>query len=237
MSKLWLAGVIAIGLAGYMLWQFVPLSRTLYLIARVTPYQQDGTGGESVLILGDSTGYGTGASRAKDSVAGRLGQSFPSYSIENNSVNGRTIAEGIEAISELTKPQYDLILMQLGANDILQRRTVEETEVDLRRIFESLSEFSDTIIMMSNGNVGGAPRFDGQQAEAYRVSTLNFRDMYQRVSADFGVIYVDLYEDPSEDPFVQEPDKYTSHDGLHPSSIGYAYWYAALEPHVTAALK
>jgi hypothetical protein len=67
------------------------LQKTLFLIARVTPYEQTGTGTGSIQFLGDSTGYGTGASSGKYSIARRVGADYPAYAIKNQSVNGRTI--------------------------------------------------------------------------------------------------------------------------------------------------
>jgi hypothetical protein len=43
----------------------ITLFRTIILIAKVSPYEQKGTGGTSLHVLGDSTGYGTGSSDSK----------------------------------------------------------------------------------------------------------------------------------------------------------------------------
>ena len=62
-------------------WQF---AKTIWLIATVTPYEQvgNGTTTQKILVLGDSTGYGTGAESGNKSIAGLLGADFPAYSIE-----------------------------------------------------------------------------------------------------------------------------------------------------------
>lgn len=64
--------LVGLGIIGVLLlttgwWRY---ALTGYLIARVTPYEQVGTGGGSILVIGDSTGYKTGASRSSESVAG-----------------------------------------------------------------------------------------------------------------------------------------------------------------------
>jgi len=54
--------------------------------------------------------------------------------------------------------------------------------------------------------------------------------MFIEVSVDTTMEYVDLFVEPENDVFVQEPKTYFSWDGLHPSSAGYATWYQSLAP-------
>lgn len=46
-----------------------------------------------LLIVGDSTGVGTGAGQARDSVAGLLAREFPLLHIENRARDGATLAD------------------------------------------------------------------------------------------------------------------------------------------------
>jgi lysophospholipase L1-like esterase len=50
----------------------------------------------------------------------------------------------------------------------------------------------------------------------------------KRVTTEMGVIFVDLFRDPHNDPFVKEPKRYYCPDGLHPSGEGYGIWFATL---------
>lgn len=89
--------------------------------------------GATVLILGDSLSYGTGAAR---------GQDYPSmlaastgWNIINAGVPGDTTAGGLERLPELLElhaPQ--LLLIELGGNDFLRHIPVAETESNLRAI-------------------------------------------------------------------------------------------------------
>jgi lysophospholipase L1-like esterase len=56
--------------------------------------------------------------------------------------------------------------------------------------------------------------------------------LIKRLAAELDVIFVDLFREPHEDPFVKEPHRYYCPDGLHPSAEGYALWFAALVAHV-----
>jgi len=42
--------------------------------------------------------------------------------------------------------------------------------------------------------------------------------------------FVNLFDEPKDDVFVQDPDTYVAADGLHPSSAGYGIWFAKLLP-------
>ncbi len=135
-------------------WRYI---KTGYLILDTSPYEQSGSGA-SVLILGDSTGYGTGVRQSSDSIAGRIGAAFPLAQIENNSVNGRTIGELKEVVATL-EGRWDLILLQIGGNDILQGRKAALVEAELTNIFGQLYDHAEHIVMMSSGDVGGAAAF------------------------------------------------------------------------------
>lgn len=227
---------IALLIISLLVWVWGPRSiRTLVLIARVAPYEQQIAGAPSILILGDSTGYGTGVYRARDSIAGRIGSDFPQYSIVNDSKNGRTI-ESLVPVARHVQGTYALILLQIGGNDLLAGRALEEVEQELRTIIAVLSARTPHIVMISTGNVGGAPAFTGDTAQLYEARSRAFRDMYKRVAAETPLTYVDLFIEPDEDPFIKNPEQYLAFDGLHPSAAGYGRWYAQLAPTLEALL-
>lgn len=212
---------------------FVPFSKTLWLIAKASPYEQK-VGEPTLLILGDSTGYGTGASKSNESIAGLVGQSF-AISIKNNSSNGRTIVELLDEVKDLTG-NYEIILLQIGANDILKRRDIKVVEQELRAVEKILATHTQNIVMMSSGNVGSSPKFSGNEAEEYERLSREFRDMFLKVASETKIEYVDLFVEPENDPFVKNPEKYIALDGLHPSSAGYQKWFLKLSEKITPLL-
>ena len=107
----------------------VRLIKTVVLIARVEPFERRLSAAPNILVLGDSTGYGTGATKAVDSIAGRIGAAFPKYSIINESKNGRNM-EGLQEKVTQVSGTYELILLQIGGNDILQKRDLGVVEVE-----------------------------------------------------------------------------------------------------------
>jgi lysophospholipase L1-like esterase len=215
----------------------IQFAKTLFLIARVTPYEQVGSGEGVIQVLGDSTGYGTGASSGKYSVAGRLGADYPSYTLKNKSVNGLTIQELVDSTQEF-EGQYDLIVLQMGGNDILQKRDTVSILTDLELLIERLAPHTKEIVMLTSGNVGGAQRFTGAEAtelesltRAYRMRVLDLAENTPNFT------YVDLFDEPGNDPFQNQPEIYTSIDGLHPSNEGYGLWYEKAKDTFEITLK
>ena len=73
-----------------------------------------------MLFIGDSTAVGTGARSNTQSVAGYFGHDYPAAQIDNNSYNGRKLHQMACQFPTKTKFQYDLVVAQIGANDIMQ---------------------------------------------------------------------------------------------------------------------
>lgn len=211
--------------------------KTFLLIARVSPYEQPGGGAGSIYVIGDSTGYGTGATRSADSVAGRLGNDYTWYRIQNNSVNGRLIAGALEAANTLSG-EYDLILLQIGANDLIAGRSVEAVVADMQQLIDTTRSHAAHVIVLSSGNIGAVPAFSGEDAARLeRASRQYTRSMLELANRYQDVNYVPLFDEPSEDPFVADPDRYTAIDGLHPTSAGYAIWYEKAQPYFDQVLE
>jgi len=211
--------------------------KTLFLIARVTPYEQAGTGVGTIQFLGDSTGYGTGASQGKYSIAGRVGADYPTYTIENQSVNGRTI-EGLLEDTQNFSGQYDLIVLQIGGNDILQKRDTRTVLSELETLLTRLAPHTKEIIMLTSGNIGETPAFSGAPATEYEALTRAYRaEVIALAQQTPHFTYVDLFDEPENDPFAQKPELYTSMDELHPSNQGYGLWYKKAENAFAKALE
>ena len=215
--------------------------KTIWLIVEVKPHEQVGVSEnpKTILVLGDSTGYGTGAGVGKYSIAGLIGTDYPEYSITNNSKNGRTIGEALLEIKKLpTEPKHKLLLLQIGGNDILQKRDVDVVRRELTQLYIEAKKRSTHVVMISSGNVGTAARFVGTSKEGeYDRLSRQFRDMFMSAAHESTVTYVDLFQERENDVFLREPKKYFAIDGLHPSAAGYAYWYLTLGPAVQAILS
>jgi len=230
-------GGLLIGVAMF-LFGVPRLLKTMYLIARITPYEQTVPQGPVILVLGDSTGYGTGADDNSKTIAGRIGSDFPNYTVINISKNGRTIEELRRAMEEkIDVPKAKLILLQIGGNDILQKHDVATVKAHLVVVFGVTKQKGDQVVMISSGNVGTAvPYAKTPQGDEYEAISRTFREMFITTAKEAGVEYIDLFHEPEDDVFYLEPEIYLAIDGLHPSNAGYGVWYESLRPVLKTSL-
>src|SRR4051812_3988360 len=73
---------------------------------------------KSLLVIGDSTGVGVGASRPEESIAGLLSSVMGATYTENVAVSGSVVADLAAQIERAQLEHYNMILVQIGANNI-----------------------------------------------------------------------------------------------------------------------
>lgn len=198
------------------------------------PYKNESINyAKTLLVLGDSTGVGVGADKPEDSVAGRLATYIGATHTENYAISGATVADLKPQIEKTTLKSYDFILIQIGANDIIFFRDAKRTAQQLDILMMELPESKQTILI-SAGNVGGATIFPWVVRPFHTWTNLVFHKWFERVAKRRGVTYVNLYEPRHLDPFLREPERYFSQDGLHPSSEGYGLWFEKVKEAIEA---
>ena len=89
--------------------------------------------GATVLILGDSLSYGTGAKEGEDYPT--LLAQATGWKMINKGVPGDTTAGGLERLPDLLEEyQPKLLIVELGGNDFLQQLPKSQTEANLKAI-------------------------------------------------------------------------------------------------------
>lgn len=202
------------------------------IVEAAVPFERDVPNASMrILIAGDSTGVGVGATRPEESVAGRIATRYPHASVENISVTGMRIA-GLRATFESKEPKrYSLMVIHIGANDVTGRTPLPSIERDLRAVLSYAEAHSDTTIMLTAGNIGLAPPFKAPVSWYLTNRTLQVRELFMRTTEQYKTVhYVDLFKPKEEDVFSTDIPRYYAPDRFHPSSDGYATWYAATEP-------
>ena len=195
--------------------------------------QQDAAGAAAdlaparVLVIGDSTAAGTGAPPTM-SVAARIARAFPGVQVDNLGVDGAVLADTLRQLESDAGPPPRLLLIMAGGNDVFRITTVDRMERALDALLAAASQRSDRVILLSPGNLASAPGlwwpFDRVRGCRSRAAS----DAFRRVAARHPVLHVSMYRERDEDPFAQEPARYFSDDGIHPSAEGYALWFDQL---------
>ena len=187
----------------------------------------------TMLVLGDSTGAGVGAERPEDSVAGRLAAHLGATYVENYAESGAMVEDLFGQIKEAKLPEYDVILVQIGGNDILAFHDAKRTAVRLSEAFGTLPR-AGRMFLMCVGNMGGATLFPPPMRPFHTLVNRAFHKEFERVAHGWHATYINLYDPFFKDPFLRDPQRYLSRDGLHPSSYGYGLWFDKLKAQLDA---
>lgn len=200
------------------IFQLVRTSTELVRDAR--PYQR--VDGEiDVLVLGDSTAVGVG-SVSDETVAGRIAQSL-NASIENYAVSGARTRDISKQLGRKQKDRYDLVLIQVGANDIIRFSEIDMLRDEISDLLQDTTSVSDRVVLLTAGKVGNAPIFPYLLGWIWNHRAGTVRTHFMAAAQKYDAVYVDLYA--IQDPFGSEPSRYYAPDGLHLTGDGYGFWY------------
>jgi lysophospholipase L1-like esterase len=179
-----------------------------------------------LLVVGDSTAVGTGASSPAHSVAGLVAARHPDWSVENRATDGAKLDDVAEQLRR--GGRYDIVLVMAGANDVIRFTGRDTMQRHLRAVLECARERAPEVVLMPAGNVGNAPFFWPPWSWWMSARARMLHGVVRETAAAAGATYVGLYQDRDSDPFALQPQRYHAADGLHPSDAGYALWGRSL---------
>ena len=200
--------------------------------------------GERVLVVGDSSGVGVGASTPACSVAGRLAAAHPDWSIGSLAMVGSRTADVARLVSRLRRRTasrtaanhpYDLLIVHTGGNDALHATPTRELEEAVDRLVAAACLVAPHTVVVTGGNLGLAPALRAPWSWWFGAQSRRVRDVFRWRIPGTHVVYVDLFHDRETDPTVHDPDRFFARDGLHPSDDGYGVWCHAIDQHIPFA--
>lgn len=196
----------------------VTASRTL--VRNATPFARvDGT--THLLVLGDSTAVGVGADAAA-SVPGRLAKHLRA-SVENHSKSGARAGDIMGQLEQTRRYSYDLVLIQVGANDVIKLRSLRKAEKSLDEALAYAKDMSPRVLILTGGKIGDAPFFSPLLRPLMNARAADLRERFMRIAEKHDAVYVDIFSRSS--PFEDDPARYYASDKLHLSPDGYGYWF------------
>lgn len=231
MYKLLLAtvAVLLVFIAYYGITFYFAVQVSKKLVGRAVPFEMlSEDHSVTMLVLGDSTAVGVGASKSEDTVAGRLASYIHATYVENRAVSGAVVADLPAQIQGAKLKNYSYILIHIGANDIIRFHGAKQSGEELARALTQVPQ-TGKLIVLTAGNVGGTTLFPWFLRPFYTMRTLEYHTVFAKVLAATKGIYVNLYIEPKDDPFTLEPEKYLAEDGLHLSSLGYEVWFETVK--------
>jgi lysophospholipase L1-like esterase len=180
-----------------------------------------------MLIVGDSTAVGTGASSPEHSVAGLMARDHPRLLIDNRAQDGARF-EQVQAQLAGASGRFDIVLIQAGGNDVIRLRSQDALKADIERVADLASERASVVVVMPAGNVGNAPFFFAPWSWWMTQRARMLHRHVAQAATRTGAIYVNMFRERADDPFVATPSL-NAVDGLHPSDSGYVVWWQALQ--------
>jgi acyl-CoA thioesterase-1 len=181
----------------------------------------------TILALGDSltAGYGLAESesypaqlQAKLETAG-----YANYRVINAGVSGATTADLASSFAWSLQNKPEIVIVVIGANDMLRGVSFTETEKNLRTNLAGLQSAGIKKIVL-----GGMLASRGL-GESY---VQDFDSLYPRLAKELGVTLMPFFlADVALDPALNQAD------GIHPTSEGYAIIVDNLRPYLVGWLE
>lgn len=185
--------------------RFVLLLLTTLLAGCSQPKHEAIPAGATVLILGDSVSFGTGANKGEDYptlLAARTG-----WNVINAGIPGDTSSGGLERIPDLLEEHAPkLVLVELGGNDFLQQQSQQQTANNLKAILSEIKAKNTPAALIA------VPSFNPVAAA---LGNLSDDPLYVKVGEE---TQTPVIEDVLSDVLAKNTLK---SDPIHPNAVGY----------------
>ncbi len=230
-----LAALLVLATSGCAAWR---IKQAADLARQSEPFQASPErASASLLVVGDSTAVGTGASSPGHSVAGLIARDHPHLKIVNRASDGAKFVDIARQLEGEGSERFDAILVLGGGNDVIRLTPYEPLEESIARAATLARTHANLVVLMPSGNVGSAPFFFPPWSWLMTQRSKALHRLVREAAADNGALYVNLYKDKADDPFAQRPDELNAKDGLHPSDAGYRLWYGELNAQADMATR
>ena len=175
----------------------------------------------TLMLYGDSLMAGLGLS-AEDSFAGQLQQALgPDVTIVNASVSGDTSADGLARLDWSLGDRPDAVVLELGANDMLQGLPVDAMRQNLTAIIQ---RFKDENIPVLLAGMRASPSLGADYVTAYEA-------VCPDLAAEFDTAYYPFFLEG-----VATNAALNQADGMHPNAQGVSIIVKAILPTIQAFL-
>ena len=231
------SGVAALALVGTALtagtWRWLQFARCARigdrLADRAVAFECNaGESAPRVLVVGDSTGVGTGAERPQDSLAGQLSAQFPHVTIVNRARNGARTLDALMQLADESAGRYDVVFVHVGGNDVFRRTAMRALATQAEALMMRARRLSEHVIVTTTPNVGLLPAFFPPFSWWLSRRSRQVCAIFAAAAKRHGAHYVNFFHPRSTDPFSREWKRYFAEDRLHPSTDCYRYVYEAL---------
>ena len=230
-----IAAVVVVSVSGCAVWRIKQAAELARLSEPFQASPEPATG--SLLVVGDSTAVGTGASSPGTSLPGLLARDHPTLQIVNRARNGARFADIVRQLEAIGDQRFDVIVLLGGGNDVIRLTANEALEESIAGTAALARTHARLVILMPSGNVGNAPFFFAPLSWLMTERSRALHRMVREAATENRAVYVNLFKEKADDPFALRPDELHARDGLHPNDAGYLLWYSELNKQAGLAEK
>jgi GDSL-like Lipase/Acylhydrolase family len=185
-----------------------------------------------VLVVGDGSALGAGATTPWQSVAARLAAAHPSWTI-GNLARDRT-ADVAHMLGRMVRrlgrygrgPYYDAVVIHIGSMDALRFTREGSLAVSLVLALAAAGELARHAVLVTGGNLAPSPVYPPWSwLIGWRGRRV--RDLFGAIAWEAGVEHIDLYG-PAVDR-AADGIRWAANDGLHTGDANDAAWFQPID--------
>lgn len=191
-----------------------------------------------LLVLGDSIAFGTGASRADDTLGRRLAAALADDGVDVDlhviAVPGAVSADLPRQVRAAAPLAADLALVVIGANDLTRLVPPEQAAGSLDAALRALRAAGTDVVLVPAPDMSGVPFVPPAFRPLVRAACAQLQRRQVAVATATGATVAAVAD--VNRVFGTDPTLFAA-DRFHPSSAGYARIAAALIPTVLAVAR
>ncbi|MGL1932844.1 MAG: arylesterase [Desulfotalea sp.] len=178
-----------------------------------------------IVAVGDSLTAGYGVAEGESYPAllkNRLLQEGYDFELTNMGMSGATSGEALAAIPEILAQNPDIVLLEIGINDVIQGRSFDDVQENVFQILSALQEKNITTMLI------------GMRVNPAISSTYydEFNDIYPELAEKFSLELMPYFLQD-----VARKRGLNLVDGMHPNAKGYEIIVANLYGHVLKVIE
>ncbi len=193
-----------------------------------------------LVVLGDSTVEGIGATSAKTSLAGQIAEKSASklqipIHVSAFGRRGARIADVINHQIKRIDPAADVVVVEVGSNDVIHLTDLDAIQPLTEQMIIKLKAVApDAQIIIGSAGTLNSPIFGLLRPLAKKRAT-QVRSLQEAACKKHGASFMDVAKDV--DNQYSKTSGSAASDNFHPSDVGYEIWARPLAALVIRALE